>query len=206
MHKFAVSGLAALALTLAGCGEKTAGDETAANAGASSAALEENPKNAPGTALTDVVVQLPAVSGRPGVAYFNLNNGSGPARKLAGVHVDGVGRTEMHETKMESGVSKMAMVKDIALEPGKTLSFAPGGYHVMLFDLDPALKAGGTTEVTLTLDNGDKISAKATIRSVGGTAKKTTAGKTASGGNAEHDMGAMDHMEMGHGEMDDHEM
>ncbi len=201
MHKFAVPGLAALALTLAGCGEKTASDEAATNAGASSAAVAENPENAPGTALTDVVVQLPAVAGRPGVAYFNLSNGDGPARKLASVHVDGVGRTEMHETKQENGVSKMAPVKDVALEAGKTLSFAPGGYHVMLFDIDPALKAGGTTEVTLALDNGDKISAKATIRSVGGAAKKAS-----SGDNAGHDMGAMDHMEMGHGEMVDHEM
>lgn len=203
MHKFAVPGLAALALVLAGCGEKTAGAEAATNAAASSAAIPENPENAPGTALTDVVVQLPAVAGRPGVAYFNLSNGSGPARKLAGVHVDGVDRTEMHETKQENGISKMGQVKEVALEPGKTLSFAPGGYHVMLFDIDPALKASGTTEVTLTLDNGDKISAKATIRSVGGAAKKTANG---TGGNSGHDMGAMDHMEMGHGEMDDHQM
>lgn len=206
MHKFAVPGLAALALVLAGCGEKTAGDEAATNAAASSAAIPENPENAPGTALTDVVVQLPAVAGRPGVAYFNLSNGSGPARKLAGVHVDGVGRTEMHETKLENGISKMGQVNEVALEPGKTLSFAPGGYHVMLFDLDPALKAGGTTEVTLTLDNGDKISAKASIRSVGGAAKKATTGANSSAGNSGHDMDAMDHMEMGHGEMDDHQM
>ena len=100
----------------------------------------------------------------------------------------------------------MAPVKEVALEPGKTLSFAPGGYHVMLFDLDPALKAGGTTEVTLTLDNGDKISAKATIRSVGGAATNSASGKTATGGNSAQGMGTMDHMEMGHGEMDDHEM
>lgn len=151
------------AFALAACGEKATNEPVAAT----SAAPDETPENAPGIALTDAVVQLPAVAGRPGVAYFTISNGSGPARKLASVHVEGVGRTEMHETKNENGVSRMAPVSDVALESGKTVQFAAGGLHVMLFDLDPALKAGGTTELTITLDNGDKASISATVRSVG---------------------------------------
>lgn len=38
----------------------------------------------------------------------------------------------------------------------------------MLFDIDPSLKIGGTTELTITLDNGDKASIPATIQGPGG--------------------------------------
>lgn len=160
MRVFGLAAVAALALGLGGCGDK-AGE---APAEASSAAQDETPENAPGIALTDAVVQLPLVSGRPGVAFFTVSQGNGAPRKIAGVYVDGVGRTEMHESKMESGVATMSPVKDIPLEPGKAVEFKPGGKHVMLFDFGTGLTAGGTTELTVTLDNGDKISAIAKVQ------------------------------------------
>jgi len=166
MRRIGTAGVTALALALAGCGDKAPQQAPEAT----TAAPDETPENAPGISLTDAVVQLPAVDGRPGVAYFTLSQGSGAARKLAAVHIDGVGRAELHESKMANGVSSMKPVTEVAIEAGKTLSFAPGGYHVMLFDIDPALKAGGTAELTISLDNGDKATAVAKIQSVGGAA------------------------------------
>jgi len=50
---------------------------------------------------------------------------------------------------------------------GKTAKFEPGGNHVMAMGLDEALKAGDTTEVTLTFVGGDKVSFPATVLAAG---------------------------------------
>lgn len=179
MRKMMFVSLSAMALILGGCGQKT--DKPTTDASESSAA---SPDNAPGVTVTDAIVRLPAVPGAPGVAYFAVNQGSGPARKIAGVYVEGAERAEMHETATEKGVSSMRAVKDVALATGKAIAFKPGGLHIMLFGVADTLKAGDTTEITITLDNGDKVSAPAKIESIGG-AMDSAAG--------DHDMSGMDH-------------
>lgn len=162
MRKGVIAGICGLGLALAGCGQNT---EQAAPAASESAAA---PDAAPGVSVTDALVRLPAMAGRPGVAYFSAVLGSGDPRTIAGVHVEGVGRTEIHETVTENGVSAMKPVETVALEPGKPVKLQPGGMHVMLFDVADSLKAGGSTELTLTLGNGDKVSVPARIEGVGG--------------------------------------
>ncbi|WP_225007786.1 copper chaperone PCu(A)C [Novosphingobium percolationis] len=154
----------AIVLALAACSEKPAQapDATA------SAPAAAGPEAAPGITVSDATVRLPAVPGNPGVAYFTIAQGSGAPRKVAAIHVDGVERAEMHESAMKNGVSTMGAVSEVALEPGKTVQFAPGGYHVMLFGLADTVKAGGTAELTVTLDNGDKVSVSAKVEGVGG--------------------------------------
>ena len=163
MRKIVLAGLSALALSLSGCGQPA--DEAAPTAAASTDAA---PQNAPGLNVSDAMIRLPAAPGRPGVAYFTVSQGDGDPHSIAAAYVEGVGRTEMHETVTENGVSKMQPVKAVPIEAGKSVQFKAGGLHVMLFDVADTLKAGGTTEITLTLDNGDKISAPAKIEAVGG--------------------------------------
>jgi copper(I)-binding protein len=163
MRKLMLAGLSALALGLAGCGQNASEPPTAASESA-----DATPESAPGITLTDAVVRLPVMAGSPGAAYFTVSQGSGAPRRIAGVYVEGAERAEMHETVTENGVSSMKPVKDVGIEPGKTVEFKPGGMHVMLFDIADTLKVGGTTEVTITLDNGDKASVPARIEALGG--------------------------------------
>lgn len=166
MRLFLAASLAFLPMALAAC--QPSAPEPASTTAA--------PEAAPGIALKDAVIQLPAVAGRPGAAYFTVSQSGGSPRKLVAVYVEGAKRSEMHESGMKDGMMTMSEVKEVELGDGKSVVFKPGGYHAMLFDVDPALKAGGTAEVTITLDNGDKVSAPAKIQTVGG------------------DMGHMDHM------------
>jgi hypothetical protein len=48
------------------------------------------------------------------------------------------------------------------------VQFAPGGKHVMAFDLSDKLAAGGTAELTITFADGDKISAPLAVEAAGG--------------------------------------
>ena len=131
------------------------------------AAIDVGPTAAPGFTLSDARVQLAAVPGRPGVAYFTLAAGGEAKGKLVAVHVDHFGRAEMHESRMEGGAMTMAPVQSVEIAPGKPATFAPGGFHVMLFDADGGIKAGDTVELTATLDGGDKITAQARVSGAG---------------------------------------
>ncbi len=150
-------------IALAGCSAKPDSNPGAAASSAPSA-------EAAGPALHDATVQLAPVAGRPAVAYFTLDAPSGAAGKVVAVQVDHFARAELHHSMMHGSMASMDPVKDIAITPGKPLVFAPGGYHVMLFDGDGSLAPGGTTAITLTLDSGEKITGAATVTAAGGDA------------------------------------
>ena len=143
---------AGFALALAGCGSNAPQPEP-------SQAVAPSPDAPPGITLSEARVQLPLVSGRPGAAYFTVSQANGAPRKVVGVSVEMAGRAEMHETKGGT----MAPVDEVAIGAGKTIKFAPGGYHVMLDDLDPKLRFAKDAELTLTFDGGDKASMRAPV-------------------------------------------
>ena len=148
----------ALALALMGCGSSQPAPSPSETA-------ETSPEAPPGITLSDARIQLPLVSGRPGAAYFTVSQANGAPRKVVGVAVEMAARAEMHETKG----STMAPVSEVPVGPGKTVKFAPGGYHVMLFDLDPKLRFAKDAELTLTFDGGDKASMRAPVATMADT-------------------------------------
>jgi copper(I)-binding protein len=119
-------------------------------------------------ALSDATVQLPAVPGRPAVAYFTMTAGPGASGALVSVSVAHFARGELHESKMQGGAMTMGPVDTLPITPGKSIVFAPAGLHVMLFDADRTIKAGDTTDLTATLSNGVTITAKAKVTEQGG--------------------------------------
>ena len=155
---FALSAVAAMALGLSACGSQAPQPEASEAAAAA-------PDAPPGITLSDARIQLPLVSGRPGAAYFSISQANGAPRKVVGVAVEMAGRAEMHETRDGT----MAPVKEVEVGPGKTIKFAPGGYHVMLFDLDPKLRFTKDAELTVTFDGGDKASARAAVTTMADT-------------------------------------
>lgn len=166
MKRFAPLFLAVSVAALSACGQQTAKDETAA----------ATPEAKPGFAVSEGTLVLPAVKGNPAGGYFTLVNNSDKAVTLAAVSVTGAARAEMHETTGGS----MAPLASLELKPGETVKFERGGKHVMAFDLDAKLTAGGSSEITLTFADGDKVSAPLKLEAPGG---------------AMHDMGDMEGMD-----------
>ena len=111
----------------------------------------------------DAWIRLPAAPGRPGAAYFTLHGGRSDAT-LVDVSADVAVRAEMHESM--SGAGGMAGMKPLGQVPvpaGSKVEFAPGGKHVMLFDLNPKAKAGKIFNLTLNFANGGRLYVPATI-------------------------------------------
>ncbi|MGY4397752.1 copper(I)-binding protein [Sphingomonas sp. UYAg733] len=113
----------------------------------------------------DAYVRLAAVKGNPAAAYFTLQGGAEDAT-LMSVGTTVAIKTEMHES-MKSSAGKagagmtMKPIADLPLPALGTLTFAPGGKHVMLFDVNPGIKRGSTVPLTFTFTNGRRVEYKA---------------------------------------------
>ena len=57
---------------------------------------------------------------------------------------------EIHSMTMNDGVMKMRMLPELPLKAGIEEKLAPGGFHLMLFDLKKPLLVGEKLDLTLT--------------------------------------------------------
>jgi copper(I)-binding protein len=101
-------------------------------------------------------------------AYLTVENTGTAADRLIGGSGDVAGRVEIHEMGMDNGVMKMRPLdKGLAIEPGKTVKFAPGGYHLMLMDLKTQFKQGDKVPVTLEFEKAGKVQLVLDVQGVG---------------------------------------
>lgn len=151
--------LALASVGLAGCQQGS--QDTAAESG------EAAPEAPEGIEISKGRLVLPPVSGNPGAVYFEVINNGEADTAIAGVSVDGAGHSMLHTTVQSDGMSKMQHLESVPVPKGATVSFAPGGNHVMAMDLSDDLKPGTSTDVTLTFSSGDKASFTADVRAAG---------------------------------------
>lgn len=112
-------------------------------------------------------VHLPAVPGRPAAGYFALRI-DGNRGALIAVTSPQAGRIEMHETMASGTMTAMRPTQRIPVRDGELLVFAPGGRHLMLFDLTPGVRAGGRINLILHFERGDPVTLSATMVPAGG--------------------------------------
>lgn len=75
-----------------------------------------------------------------GAVYMTLT--SPQDATLVKIESDATESVEIHSMSMYNGVMKMRMLEKLELTAGKPHKLAPGGYHLMLFDLKKPLIAG----------------------------------------------------------------
>ena len=107
-------------------------------------------------------IRLPAVPGRPAAAYFTVTGGTAKTTLLA-VSTPAALKAELHESMEHHGMMQMAPLAQVDVGPGATVSFAPGGRHVMLFGVNPKLKPGDITPVTLQFAEGRNLEVEAKV-------------------------------------------
>ncbi len=93
--------------------------------------------------------------GATGAGYMTLvNEGAAPVA-LIGARADAAAKVELHTTEVDAqGVARMIEQTRIEIAPGETVSFAPGGLHVMFMGLPAPLKLGDKVEAELVFDQG----------------------------------------------------
>lgn len=125
--------------------------------------------------LMEAWIRLPAVAGRPAGGYF-LAHGTASADELVGVTSPKAQRIEMHAMANEGGVMKMRAEASFPLPAKGELKFAPGGSHLMLFDLSADVKPGDKVPLTFLFKSGAKVTIDADARSAATPAQKPAEG------------------------------
>jgi len=98
-------------------------------------------------------------------AYFTLRNGTAEPVRLVGARADVARVAEIHQSFEEDGVMRMRPVVDgVEVAPGEAVAFEPGGYHIMLIDLQRPLVEGDRFPMTLTFDGADEQTVEAEVR------------------------------------------
>jgi copper(I)-binding protein len=112
--------------------------------------------------------------------YLTIENKGVAPDRLVGGSGDIAGKVELHEMAVNNGVMTMRPLdKGLAIDPGKTVKLAPGGYHLMIMDLKGPFKQGDKVPVTLEFEKAGKVTLSLDVQGVGAQAP---AGAEGSGG------------------------
>jgi copper(I)-binding protein len=108
-------------------------------------------KQAPEINITDNWVRATAEGQDVGAAYMTITSASDTS--LVKVESSASDSIEIHSMSMENGIMKMRMLEQLDLKAKTPNKLAPGGFHLMLFDLKNPLKAGETVSFSLHFKN-----------------------------------------------------
>jgi periplasmic copper chaperone A len=100
--------------------------------------------------------------------YLTIENKGTSADRLIGGSGDVAAKIEVHEMAANNGVMTMRPLdKGLAIEPGQTVKLAPGGYHLMMFDLKEPLKQGEKVPITLEFEKAGKVKLSFDVEGLG---------------------------------------
>ncbi|WP_188085536.1 copper chaperone PCu(A)C [Pseudoalteromonas fuliginea] len=107
------------------------------------------------------------------VGYLTLINHSGTNATLTKATIDGLGRVEIHEHSHVDGMMKMQQIESVVIKAHESVSFQPGGYHLMAFEPLEPLKVGQERKLTLYFSDGNRLFTNAQVVSLETQAKQS---------------------------------
>ena len=123
--------------------------------------------------LGDLVVTQIWARATPGGAqvgggYLKLENKGKTADRLVSGTADIASGVEFHEMTTEDGVMHMrALPEGVDIAPGQSITFKPGGFHIMFTGLKQPLKQGESFRATLVFEKAGSVTLDFPVGSVG---------------------------------------
>jgi copper(I)-binding protein len=116
----------------------------------------------------DVAVRDPWIAEAPpgamaAAAFMVLENDGAEPRSAVRAKSPACERIEFHRSEMEDGIARMREQKSLTVPAGGSLVLEPGGTHMMLIR-PAALRAGDRIQISLELDDGEKLAVEAVVR------------------------------------------
>lgn len=115
-----------------------------------------------------LVVQNAWMRKAPGVdtaaVYMVLRNTGTQPVTVVGVQSPIASHVMMHETSEVDGQSRMRMLDKVVVAPGQSVTFAPGGKHVMLSGFNQSVAVGQRVPLVLMLADGEQVQTTAVVR------------------------------------------
>jgi len=103
----------------------------------------------------------------PSGGYFKASNTSDAPIAIIGVQADAFGMAMLHQTQSTGDTSRMDMLDKVVIPAKGTLTFSPGGYHIMFEKPDRPdipIRIGTAITVVFTLSDTHQVSAQCAIK------------------------------------------
>lgn len=97
-------------------------------------------------------------------AYLKVRMRDPGDTKLIAVKAPIADAVEIHETSENAGMMSMRQVDALPFATDGTLQLVPGGAHIMLMDVDPAIRSAAQVPVVLQFSNAQSIRVMADVR------------------------------------------
>ncbi len=148
---------AASAFALAACNDPAPAAQND-NDGATAAAGDAAPETAGEAVFTGsgAWVRNPP-PGRDVTAGFLTLAADNAAGRLVSANTNAAARVEIHTMAMEDDVMRMRRVDGLDIPAGGSIALAPGGDHLMLFEIDRDVLATGQVLIELVFENGQTV-------------------------------------------------
>ena len=109
---------------------------------------------------------IPVPAGGNGALYLDVVNAGDGADVLTEVRTEVADSVQLHETVQgDDGLARMQERDEVEVDPGATVSFTPGGLHVMLLGVDD-LAEGDTVAVELVFATSGVVEVDARVASM----------------------------------------
>jgi copper(I)-binding protein len=137
-----------------------------------------------GIVVRHVWARAAAEEGMSSVVYLTIvNRGADDALTHARTPV--ATAAVLHQTRNDGGVMRMLGVASVPVPAGQSVTFKPGGYHIMLVGLQKPLNPGDTFPISLTFAHAGTLIVEAHV---------LKAGASGPGHDGDDDMGDMKDM------------
>jgi len=113
----------------------------------------------------------PTAPGGTGVVYMIVMNHGAADDDLTGLSTPIADKAEMHRSTDMNGMSHMEAVADLPVKGNGSITFGPGGLHVMLTGLKQPLKLGDSFPLTLTFAKAGTVSVTVSVQQIKAAAK-----------------------------------
>ena len=129
----------------------------------------------------DIVVETPWARATPkgaqvGSGYLAIQNKGAAPDRLTGGTAD-FATVEIHQMSSENGVSQMRELKDgLNIPANGSVSFSPGGYHLMFTHLTHPLTKGESIKATLNFEHAGPVEVEFSVTGIGATGTGETGG------------------------------
>lgn len=114
--------------------------------------------------VSEAWVRLPPPVSDSAAGYLQLNNTSDKEVTIVGITSSAAAHSVMHDMEMKDDMMRMFPLPTLVIPAGGSISFEPGGKHIMLMGLTKPLQTGDMVALVLQFSDSSTQEIHATVR------------------------------------------
>jgi hypothetical protein len=104
---------------------------------------------------------------KTGAAYLTIINRGSASDRLVSASTPMASKVQFHEETNDNGIMRMRELPSLEIQPGATVTFKPGGMHIMLVGVKQQIKEGQTFPLVLKFEKAGEIDLQIPVAKAG---------------------------------------